>query len=494
MAETQFRQGPSRVPLFTTMQKVPAGLMLIPLALGVLVNSFAPGGAEDRRLHQALFKDGALALIALLIFATGAQITGSHSGKAAAATTRRGAGLQDPHPRFGRHRLGLLVGIDGFLGISILALLAIMGNSNGALWLAFAGEYGDERDTGAYVASAFDDGPFLALIFLGASGLGDIPVLALVAAVVPFILGLIVGAVDREWTQVLDHVPNIVDPLHVLRRGHRHQPGNRADRRAAGRVPRRRRRRLHRRPHLPRLPVRAAARPEERHRLRRGHHRRQRRRRPRGRRRRRPPLPAVRRRRPRPRPRPRSWSPPSWRRSSRPGSSSAPVGSPCTTRWPRPRPELRPEPPPTSRRRTPCATSAPSAPPTTSSPRSSPSGPPPAMAGEQSSGTFVAVPGESPELHERHGAQVVDIATARRLPALPAVADDPGEGPGRARDGRLPDGERRHGPRDPADRRRREPVRAGPALRLPAAGHPAARRVRGRAPRPRVRDPGHPTS
>jgi ribulose-bisphosphate carboxylase large chain len=32
-----------------------------------------------------------------------------------------------------------------------------------------------------------------------------------------------------------------------------------------------------------------------------------------------------------------------------------------------------------------------------------------AMAGEQSSGTFVAVPGESPELHERHGAQVVGI-------------------------------------------------------------------------------------
>jgi 3-oxoisoapionate-4-phosphate transcarboxylase/hydrolase len=30
-----------------------------------------------------------------------------------------------------------------------------------------------------------------------------------------------------------------------------------------------------------------------------------------------------------------------------------------------------------------------------------------ALAGEQSSGTFVAVPGESPELHERHGAQVV---------------------------------------------------------------------------------------
>ena len=43
------------------------------------------------------------------------------------------------------------------------------------------------------------------------------------------------------------------------------------------------------------------------------------------------------------------------------------------------------------------------------------------LAGEQSSGTFVAVPGESPELHERHGAQVVDVQhLGRRLPSLPS--------------------------------------------------------------------------
>lgn len=213
MAETQFRQGPSRVPLFTTMQKVPAGLMLIPLVLGVLINSFAPEALRIGGFTQALFKDGALALIGLLIFATGAQITGSHSGKGAATTTAVVLVCKTLIPASVAIALGLLVGLEGFLGISILALLAIMGNSNGALWLAFAAEYGDERDAGAYVASAFDDGPFLAMIFLGASGLGEIPLLALVAAVVPFILGLIVGAVDREWTRVLDDVPNITIPF-----------------------------------------------------------------------------------------------------------------------------------------------------------------------------------------------------------------------------------------------------------------------------------------
>jgi ribulose-bisphosphate carboxylase large chain len=43
------------------------------------------------------------------------------------------------------------------------------------------------------------------------------------------------------------------------------------------------------------------------------------------------------------------------------------------------------------------------------------------LAGEQSSGTFVAVPGETPELHERHGARVVGIEElGETRPALPS--------------------------------------------------------------------------
>jgi ribulose-bisphosphate carboxylase large chain len=43
------------------------------------------------------------------------------------------------------------------------------------------------------------------------------------------------------------------------------------------------------------------------------------------------------------------------------------------------------------------------------------------LAGEQSSGTFVAVPGESPELHERFGAEVIDVRQFdRHQPSLPS--------------------------------------------------------------------------
>jgi 2-keto-3-deoxygluconate permease len=213
MTQLHLRTGRSRLPMFAFLQKVPAGMMLIPLILGVLMNTFAPEALKIGGFTTALFKEGALTLIAVLILATGAQITGSHSGKAAASTTTVVLVCKTLIPATIAVILGLVVGIEGIAGVSILAMLAIFGNSNGALWLAFAGQYGDERDEGAYVASAFDDGPFLALIFLGASGLGDIPVLAFAAALIPFIIGLIIGAVDREWTKALDHVPNIVIPF-----------------------------------------------------------------------------------------------------------------------------------------------------------------------------------------------------------------------------------------------------------------------------------------
>ena len=73
---------PSRVPIFATMEKIPAGL-LVPLILGAVVSTLAPEALEIGSFTTALFKNGALALIGLLIFATGAEITGRHSGKAA---------------------------------------------------------------------------------------------------------------------------------------------------------------------------------------------------------------------------------------------------------------------------------------------------------------------------------------------------------------------------------------------------------------------------
>ncbi|MGY1813963.1 2-keto-3-deoxygluconate permease [Blastococcus sp. SYSU D00820] len=208
----------SRVPLFATMNRIPGGLMLIPLVLGSVLGTFAPDALAIGSFTTALFQDSALPFIALLIFATGTQVTFRTGGPVLAHT---GVILlfKSLIPAGLIVLLGLWVGLDGFWGLSILGLLAAFDNSNGGLWLAFTGKYGDNRDRGAYLASAINDGPFFSLLFLGASGLGDIPVLTLVAAVVPFILGAIIGNVDPQWREVLRPVPNIVIPFFAFALG-----------------------------------------------------------------------------------------------------------------------------------------------------------------------------------------------------------------------------------------------------------------------------------
>ncbi|MEQ3549764.1 2-keto-3-deoxygluconate permease [Pseudonocardia nematodicida] len=115
--------------------------------------------------------------------------------------------------------LGFAVGLDGFAGISLLALFAAVDNTNSGLWIAYTSKYGDKRDRGAVVGSALNDGPFTTLLFLGASGLGNIPFLALLAAILPLLLGMVVGHFDERWREILRPTPNIVIPFFAFALG-----------------------------------------------------------------------------------------------------------------------------------------------------------------------------------------------------------------------------------------------------------------------------------
>lgn len=208
----------SILPLYDAMSRLPGGLMLLPLVLGSVVGTFAMPALEIGSFTTALFLDSALPLIALLIFATGTHVSVRTSGPvlAHAAVILTAKSLI---PATLVVLLGTVVGLDGVAGISILALLVIVDNSNGGLWLAFTGKYGDKRDRGAYMASAVNDGPFLSMLFLGVSGLAAIPFTLLLAAILPFLLGMLVGNLDPRWREVLRPTPSIVIPFFAFALG-----------------------------------------------------------------------------------------------------------------------------------------------------------------------------------------------------------------------------------------------------------------------------------
>ena len=208
----------SRVSLFDGMNRIPGGLMLIPLILGSVVGTFFPGFLSMGNFTTALFQASALPLIGLLIFATGMQITLKTSGPVLATS---GVLLlcKSIIPATIVVLLAQMVGIDGILGVSILALLVTMDNSNGGLWLAFTGRYGDARDRGAYMASAINDGPFFSMLFLGVAGLANIPFQLLLAAIIPLLIGVIVGNLDQKWTEIMRPIPNMIIPFFAFALG-----------------------------------------------------------------------------------------------------------------------------------------------------------------------------------------------------------------------------------------------------------------------------------
>lgn len=166
--------------------------MILPLFLGAIINTFAPDILGIGSFTTALFRDGAAVLIGLFFICMGSKI----QVKAAVPSLEKGLVLL-----LGKYAAAIAVGVsvafltpDGTLwGLVPLAIIAAMANSNGALYVALTSQFGNNTDKGAISVLSFNDGPFLTMIALGAAGMADLPLMALFAAVLPILLGFVLG-------------------------------------------------------------------------------------------------------------------------------------------------------------------------------------------------------------------------------------------------------------------------------------------------------------
>lgn len=191
---------------------IPGALMIVPLMLAAFINSFFPEVLQIGGFTTALFKTGLPSILGLFFFCLGSQL----DFRTTRPTLEKGISLL-----LGKVGIGVATGLlvaffvpNGMiLGLTPMVIIAGMTNSNGALYAALMASFGNKVDRGATAVLALNDGPFITMLALGVAGLASFPITALMAMIIPLILGFILGNLSPSARTFLKPGENLLIPF-----------------------------------------------------------------------------------------------------------------------------------------------------------------------------------------------------------------------------------------------------------------------------------------
>ncbi len=197
--------------------------MIIPLALGAVIHTIAPHGARDFGSFTGALFTGALPILAVFYVCMGATI----AVRSLPTVLRRGGALLATKILLGLAAAVILgrllgerpVGAGWFAGLSTLAVVAAVNDTNGGLYMALMNQFGRPEETAAYSVMTLESGPFLTMVSLGVAGLASFPWATLVGAVLPLAAGIVIGNLDREMRDFLGRAAPVMIPLFAFALG-----------------------------------------------------------------------------------------------------------------------------------------------------------------------------------------------------------------------------------------------------------------------------------
>lgn len=200
-----------------TLDKIPGGIMLIPLLLGATLNTFAPGTAEYYGGFTKGIITGTVPILAVWFFCIGASINLKATG-----TVIRKSGVLVITKIAVAWLVAVLAsqllpehGIEAGLlaGLSTLALVSAMDMTNGGLYASLMNQYGTKEESGAFVLMSIESGPLMTMVILGATGLASFQGHHFVGAVLPFLIGFALGNLDSDLKEFFSKATGTLIPF-----------------------------------------------------------------------------------------------------------------------------------------------------------------------------------------------------------------------------------------------------------------------------------------
>ncbi|HBA9566040.1 TPA: 2-keto-3-deoxygluconate permease [Escherichia coli] len=158
-----------------SIEKIPGGMMLVPLFLGALCHTFSPGAGK----YFGSFTNGMIAgtvpILAVWFFCMGASIklsaTGTVLRKSGTLVVTKIAVAWVVAAIASRIIPEHGVEVGFFAGLSTLVLVAAMDMTNGGLYASIMQQYGTKEEAGAFVLMSLESGPLMTMIILGTAGI-----------------------------------------------------------------------------------------------------------------------------------------------------------------------------------------------------------------------------------------------------------------------------------------------------------------------------------
>lgn len=206
-----------------SIEKIPGGMMIVPLFLGVLIRTLFPNASKFFGGFTGSYLTGTSVILFVWFLSVGTTIDLRTSGYIA----KKGLSLLIVKVLLAgilgviaSHLLpvnGIRAGV--FSGLSVLAIIASFNETNGGLYAALMTMLNRKEDAAGFPFISIESGPFMTMITMGVAGIASFPWPTLVSTIIPFAIGIILGTLDKDFRKLFGGMVPALIPFFAVTLG-----------------------------------------------------------------------------------------------------------------------------------------------------------------------------------------------------------------------------------------------------------------------------------